>query len=369
MGRLCSYLHRRAYRNRQWFYSFRPVSSLFTRTARSLPVFRHLGILHYRIRISSSSQPGNEPSFLSQPYPAHISSLSGIADFCDHCSWTYDRARTRRALPCQSCRVFSGYTEGLDREFFLLQVPLQTNTVLVVYWSLCYEVFFYLIVGILLAMALRAAKFHGTSTGVMVFIFANSLLTVSTILWLCFSSWAIFPFDKWHYFAIGGTLYFLLELPSIQAPILSRTKQLWMIALTSAPCAAMLVFIAMRQDVANAPVRTFQSSREWSILALCFAAFLYLLRRYSRRIDTLKILWPLVWLGSGSYSLYLTHRIFLPYIDMTGRMLKLVGSLYWYNALIQIAVCIFLGRIFYRFFERPFISKKRRDILHAEAVE
>jgi peptidoglycan/LPS O-acetylase OafA/YrhL len=54
---------------------------------------------------------------------------------------------------------------------------------------------------------------------------------------------------------------------------------------------------------------------------------------------------------------------------MAGRMLKLVGSLYWYNALIQVAVCIFLGRIFYRFFEKPFISKKRRDILHAEAVE
>jgi peptidoglycan/LPS O-acetylase OafA/YrhL len=265
--------------------------------------------------------------------------------------------------------VFPNTPKAWMANIFLLQVPLQTSFVLGVYWSLCYEIFFYLIVGLLLALALRVAKYHGLSTGVMVFILANFLLTVSTVLWLCFSPWALFPFDKWHYFALGGVLYFLLELSSLETSILSRTRRLWMMALASAPCAAVLVFVVMRQNIVETSFHTFESSRAWSILALSFAGFLYLLRRYGGRIDTQKILWPLVWLGSGSYSLYLSHRIFLPYVDMAGRMLKLVGNLYWFNVLLQVIACIFFGRVFYLFFEKPFISNKRREILRSEAVE
>lgn len=65
-------------------------------------------------------------------------------------------------------------------------------------------------------------------------------------------------------------------------------------------------------------------------------------------------------LGTFSYSLYLTHAIGLPFITAGMRNLGFDGDWFWINSLVQIALSVLIGWIFYLLVERHFISKRQQ---------
>ena len=93
----------------------------------------------------------------------------------------------------------------------LIQTELNTGTVNIVFWSLCFEVAFYLITGVWLWIAQKMASHHGRAFGTRVLILGFVGTTYASLLSLIFFDHAVFPFNMWHQFALGGILFFFLE--------------------------------------------------------------------------------------------------------------------------------------------------------------
>jgi len=241
---------------------------------------------------------------------------------------------------------------------FLLQSELHTGMVLAVFWSLCAEVAFYVIVGALLAVAKQVATRRGLGSGTLALLLGLSLTTHASLLSLILFDNAIFPFDLWHQFALGGLLFFLIESkPATVAGYSIRMRRI--INGAAALAAALtLIFIAVRPgmeiDVAH------PSSRIRSATCLLFCVVLAGLRRIDERIAASRWMRPWLWLGASSYSLYLIHPIVLPFADVLCRKAGLNGDRYWLTFWIQCAVAVAVGRLFYRLVECHFVSSRQK---------
>lgn len=247
---------------------------------------------------------------------------------------------------------------------FLLQSELHTGMVLAVFWSLCAEVAFYAIVGILLWIAQQVAARRGPASGTLALILGLALTIYASLLSLIVFDNALFPFDLWHQFALGGLLFFLIESkPGFVAGYSIRLRR---IINSAAALAAVLtlIFIALRPgievDVAH------PASRIRSITCLLFCVLLTGLRRIDERLAASRWMRPWLWLGASSYSLYLIHPIVLPFADILCRKAGLDGDRYWLTFWIQCAAAIAAGRLFYYLVERHCISSRQKRRLAEE---
>jgi peptidoglycan/LPS O-acetylase OafA/YrhL len=93
---------------------------------------------------------------------------------------------------------------------------------------------------------------------------------------------------------------------------------------------------------------------------------LWLLRPFDDRISRAKMLWPLMLAGTFSYSLYLTHMLFLPVILARMTRLGFDGSLYWITLLSAIVITMILGWAFYSVVESHFISSRQKRRMESE---
>jgi peptidoglycan/LPS O-acetylase OafA/YrhL len=73
-----------------------------------------------------------------------------------------------------------------------------------------------------------------------------------------------------------------------------------------------------------------------------------------------------MWLGTISYSVYLTHTIGLPFVTTTLRHLGFDGNWYIVTSLVQIAASILGGWIFYLLVEGHFVSTRQKKRTAAE---
>jgi peptidoglycan/LPS O-acetylase OafA/YrhL len=247
---------------------------------------------------------------------------------------------------------------------FLIQSELHTGMVLAVFWSLCAEVAFYAIVGILLWIAQQVAARRGPASGTLALILGLALTIYASLLSLIVFDNALFPFDLWHQFALGGLLFFLIESkPGFVAGYSIRLRR---IINSAAALAAVLtlIFIALRPgievDVAH------PASRIRSITCLLFCVLLTGLRRIDERLAASRWMRPWLWLGASSYSLYLIHPIVLPFADILCRKAGLDGDRYWLTFWIQCAAAIAAGRLFYYLVERHCISSRQKRRLAEE---
>jgi peptidoglycan/LPS O-acetylase OafA/YrhL len=239
---------------------------------------------------------------------------------------------------------------------FLLQFELHADSLNPVFWRLCYEVAFYFVVGLLLLGSKWISRKYGSHQGAVFLVSATGVSTIASLLWLMKGT-PVFPFDLWHQFSIGGLLFFLLESRPGTVAGYTPTFLRLVIANVSIVAALMAAFIVFGPvgfqsvDHPSPPMR--------SLVCLGFGMLLILLRRFDEKIVSLRVVKPLLWIGSFSYSLYLTHTAILPYVDILCRKSGIDGSLDWIAVIIQVLVGLIFGQICFLLVEKHFISKRQ----------
>ena len=250
---------------------------------------------------------------------------------------------------------------------FLLQFELHAQPMNVVFWSLCYEIAFYAVVGVWLWAAKWIASRRGLPTGRLLLVLGISLTTYLSLFSLILRGGAIFPFDLWHQFSLGGLFFFFIEFnPETITGYSNRLRWILNGSLALAVGLTVVHIYALRPDV-DADISS-PLSQASSITALLFLLLLLGLRRVDSLLASSPWMRPMLWLGACSYSLYLIHPVVVPFADILCRKAGLDGDRYWIAFWVQFTTAIVCGRIFYLGIERHFISsgqKKRFREEHA----
>lgn len=224
-------------------------------------------------------------------------------------------------------------------------------------WTLCYEEQFYIVTGLLLALAPRRF-FQATAwltAGVIV------MHQIQTILGRGHEGF--FWDGHWIMFAAGILVYRTLNCANAGSN--KRRVQ--------ATVAVLLV--GMTYAIVNRVIAKDYFDKhlaEYLFVGCSFAIGLLFLRRWDRRICNHWSVVPLRWCGQRSYSIYLTH--FLIVVSVSS--LLAYGGLRseWQVALIVVPICCLLSLpaaiLFYEFVERRFtnipIAARNRDSIKAE---
>lgn len=219
----------------------------------------------------------------------------------------------------------------------LTQTPLRQGMLIVIFWSLCYEVAFYLVV--LLAMAATPRSAHPT-----VLLHGLNGLTVACLAWRLLSPGTCpFPLDLWPMFGLGVLVFHARLDPTARSP------RVWFAA------AAALTAAEAARHWGAGDVGKPAPGLEWCV-ALGFAGLLLGLYRYDGRLSGLAPVRLLAAAGVFSYSLYLTHVPVLGVVNQLGRKLGVTESTFWVQDLVMVALSVGFARVFFAGFERPFLG-------------
>jgi peptidoglycan/LPS O-acetylase OafA/YrhL len=233
----------------------------------------------------------------------------------------------------------------------LTQVPFGQQPILDVCWTLCYEVGFYAIVFAML-IGSRVMKLDGRRMldGMHV------LTLVMLALWFVKPHPGPFPLNLWPQFGIGVLVFDILTHPREKRPIV-----LAIIA------GAMALTIAVRD---NHPDHfEWVGSRGQFIACVAFAVALLILHRSDGWLMSRRVVRVMAFVGTFSYSLYLTHLLAQ---GVTIQLFKRAGNvgpdnfayMFWTLALVPLPAAF----VFFWLFERPFISTSRRRTTDATAA-
>lgn len=307
-----------------------------------------------------------------------IASAAGSATHHQHGFWKFMRARFQRIYPAYWCAFLlsmilaavafhlaaSGHLQNsylrdhdpmhqgwlyAAANAVLLQAPLQQSYLLIVSWTLCYEVFFYLVIGV----GVLCAKGRG-ETFLLNLLHA---LTAAALLGLIFvPQYRLFPFDLWPQFGLGVLVYDWLRHEGQQRP------RLWAIGI-----AALLLAFVMRWDFLIGSVA--ESSRLTFSWTLIFAAALLGLHRLDLRLARVPAIRGLSAIGLFSYSLYLIHMLCLGLLNQVVRHVHLPHALAYAWLFLSLLLALAAGRVFYHFCERPFLKGNRAAKLESAATK
>lgn len=208
-------------------------------------------------------------------------------------------------------------------------------------WTLCYEAFFYLAMGLFLGLAtIRKCE--------------QSLLLFAHVLTLAILAFLIkqpgvlnYPFNLWSEFGFGVMAYQCIRFPK---------KALSWLVLTAA---GVETAIAIAQhNILFGPIQ--QSLRVQYGGAFLFAVLLIVVHRWDEWITTRNVLRPVAAVGVYSYSLYLTHTFSIGIINQLVKVLHLPASAnFVYFVLMGVGAIIF-ARVFFTYCEKPFLSASGR---------
>ncbi|MBC7807891.1 MAG: acyltransferase [Akkermansiaceae bacterium] len=302
----------------------------------------------------------------------------------NHSSWQFVVARVRRIYPphltvlliaiftaglawlaqdmgfvngSNLARHFEGLTTGvIIANAVLLHGPLDQPSLNAVTWTLCYEVAFYAVMAIAILM-LR-------SKGWQLMLKVLHAVTVLTFgLSLLFPTWLVFPFsipahvtvgepyvmvNAWTSFGEGLLLFDLL----CGKPWKERTtndKYFYIGVIFS-----LFILIVAQITYSKLPNSTHV------VVTSLFAILLYLLHPFDKRICGTKWLKGIFFVGSISYSLYLTHSMVLPNWEKLLSALKIPMPLLEVYVLFALAACIAFAYVFYSLVEVPLIPSKSK---------
>ncbi|MGA9136213.1 MAG: acyltransferase family protein [Terracidiphilus sp.] len=248
---------------------------------------------------------------------------------------------------------------------FIIQSEAGQGYINIDFWSLCDEVAFYVIVGVILLGAKWIERKWGAPAGLFFFSLVVVALTVESLLWQITSGSAgTFPMDRWYQFGLGGLFFLAAEIKSESfvgySEMLRTTNRVMM-----AVAVILTAVFASTRSLGGGTV-DHPSSRVQSWIAILYLALFWVLRSVEAQFTHRRALSPLFWLGSFSYSLYLVHPYFLGLVDLPARKMGLVGDLYLISWALQIIVGVIAGWIFYLVVERHFVSSRQKRRIATE---
>lgn len=225
----------------------------------------------------------------------------------------------------------------------LTQDLLHVTPIQAIYWSLCYEVAFYVIVAICMFLN-KTFKFDLHN---LLFI-----ITQLSLLWLIISpDTCPFPFGLWYLFGLGGLVYKLIQRPD------DLVAKLFL-GITGLSVLLFACFQKGHYSLGH------PSSRTQAIFGLVFSAVILLLHRFDGILMNNRLVRIFAFLGTMSYSIYLSHTGVIAIPRQLMIKMGFIDDKYWVTFLVQIVVGIAFGYIFHIFCERPFMSahaKVRED--------
>jgi exopolysaccharide production protein ExoZ len=222
----------------------------------------------------------------------------------------------------------------------ITQVPFHVKPILVVLWSLCYEVAFYGVVAILLVLAKRFLTVDRLLD-------ALGVTTILSLTWLNYSGQSCpFPWNLWPQFGLGVLAYQLLAQPDRRLTYIFMSASLGLMAL-----------FAMRYSYGQSLDHT--SSRVQSVFCIFFTLALLGLFRWDDALTRLRPVRWMIWVGGFSYSLYLVHTLLLGLLSQIGKKLHLSEPHFFYFYVLEIVASMCVGLAFFTLFEKPFLSRQQ----------
>jgi exopolysaccharide production protein ExoZ len=222
----------------------------------------------------------------------------------------------------------------------LTQLALGQPLILIVFWSLCYEIAFYAIVALILWATLRAKD-----TNVLFNIL--HAITIICLAWIALLPIPCpYPLDLWPEFGFGVLVYNILSEPSRTWPKIGFA--------ISAALVVGYYFIFRNHGLTGNPTPTLRF-----VFVAGFAMVLILLFRVDEKLSRFPIVRWFGWLGIFSYSIYLTHLLTLGVLSQIGKKLGVTEGTYWVLFIFQVAISVAAAKIFFLFFEKPFLRSRR----------
>jgi len=249
----------------------------------------------------------------------------------------------------------NGFSEGVDGLFssnyillnlFLAQNLVTTIThfswnipsILPISWTLCYELAFYILIGLALVTVGRR---YGARLMLRSLHCLTLLCVLANAIW---GNLVPYPFCMWPNFGLGVLVYDVLGNAK------DRESRRWFGFIFIS-----LLATLVRTDYLLGIIQPFRLS---TVVSLFFALLLIVLHPLDSRIGKHKLLTAMMWVGSISYSLYLTHHYILRVVLQLFEKLRLPDPSGVLGLLIGALGSLGFALLFYRFCEKPFLKKR-----------
>ena len=271
--------------------------------------------------------------------PCWFSSLLCIASAL-FAQWLVHRG-TLKSSHLADFNVLGQATGFYLANFSLTQRLLHTQYLAGVYWTLCYELGFYTVVGVILYLN---RFFKGSPRLMLNYLHGVTLLSLAVLI--VSPQLAVYPFDLWPHFGLGVLLYDVLchDWHRLRAAF---------IALILLGCGVFILQHAHRDSYLD------QGGGIALLTAVITAVALLGLHRFDHALSARRAVRILSWVGVFSYSLYLTHMTLIGYVYKACLLVGLLPRSLPLYLLLALLVTVGFARLFFQFCERPFLSGKR----------
>jgi peptidoglycan/LPS O-acetylase OafA/YrhL len=225
------------------------------------------------------------------------------------------------------------------------------------YWSLCYEEQFYLVMGLLVAVA-------GLSAWASRWVVA--ILLVAGLAWNVIEPNKVYGvfLEYWAPFAFGCLVYYrLVELPRTNSPaattqtrLAARAIDLFLVATT-----IVAAWCFQRSGGFPSPLPNGDELRSVPgelLTSAAFAIALLLIRHWDSAIARTVLFKPFQWLGKITFSLYLVHQFNLAAATKAAGIVLGAGNVDTpVGYTLRVAILVAIGAVFWFCCERPFLNK------------
>lgn len=284
-------------------------------------------------------------------YPTYWAAFALMIAFTLVASWMAARGLMQGNLFSET-NILDAAPLALFANLTLTMLLFKQPQFLSVAWTLCYEIAFYAIVGVALAIAQRSPRMEQRTPLMMTLLHG---LTAVLLIALIIAPGSIpFPWGLWPQFGLGILVYDVLSRPG------ERSPRFWM-----ATIFLLLAIFILTRDIYL--LAAFAPSRLTFATTGIFAVFLLLVYRYDSRWNSLLLIRLLRCVGLYSYSLYLTHMLTIRVVNQGWRLLHIPLALHYLVFVAAVAASLGAAYIFYRLFEKPIAERKKKPVIQGTA--